>query len=256
MIIAQIIIYLNFFIIGVVLGSFFTLATYRIPLKQDITHTRSYCPTCNHKLKFWDLIPILSYVFLKGKCRYCHQKIGTRYILIETFSGLFYLLFVISLKIDFLNVQLFKIAELIFGTLMISAFFIVGGIAKETKKMSKEVLTFGLIIEIIYITYLYILKINIYRYIIYLVALLLLIVIKQFIKDSKKIQILEIMVITLFSIIATNEIVFLVSIIVAFIMLQVGKSLKKDYNFIYYFSFLSIIFLIIYNFLMNYFYLV
>lgn len=256
MIIAQIIIYLNFFIIGVVLGSFFTLATYRIPLKQDITHTRSYCPTCNHKLKFWDLIPILSYVFLKGKCRYCHQKIGTRYILIETFSGLFYLLFVISLKIDFLNVQLFKIAELIFGTLMISAFFIVGGIAKETKKMSKEVLTFGLIIEIIYITYLYILKINIYRYIIYLVALLLLIVIKQFIKDSKKIQILEIMIITLFGIIATNEIVFLVSIIVAFIMLQVGKIFKKDYNFIYYFSFLSIIFLIIYNFLMNYFYLV
>ena len=162
MIIAQIIIYFNFFIIGVVLGSFFTLATYRIPLKQDITHTRSYCPKCNHKLKFWDLIPILSYIFLKGKCRYCNQKIGTRYILIESFSGLFYLLFVVSLKIDFLNVQLFKVAELIFGTLMISTFFMIGGIAKETKKMSKEVLTFGLIVEAIYITYLYILKINIF----------------------------------------------------------------------------------------------
>ena len=52
MIIAQIIIYLNFFIIGVVLGSFFTLPTYRIPLKQDITHTRSYCPKCNHKFVY------------------------------------------------------------------------------------------------------------------------------------------------------------------------------------------------------------
>lgn len=256
MIIAQIIIYLNFFIIGVVLGSFFTLATYRIPLKQDITHTRSYCPKCNHKLKFWDLIPILSYIFLKGKCRYCNQKIGTRYILIESFSGLFYLLFVVSLKIDFLNVQLFKVAELIFGTLMISTFFMIGGIAKETKKMSKEVLTFGLIVEAIYITYLYILKINIYRYIIYFVAILLLIIIKQLMKNSKKIQILDIMIIAIFGIIATNEAVFLVSVIATFVMLQIGKTLKKDYNFIYNFSFLSIIFLIIYKFLINYFYLI
>ena len=57
------ILYLLIFCIGTVFGSFFTLAVYRIPLRQDITHTRSYCPKCNHKISFWDMIPILSYVF-------------------------------------------------------------------------------------------------------------------------------------------------------------------------------------------------
>ena len=130
---AQIIIYIFFYIIGVVLGSFFTLAIYRIPLKQDITHTRSYCPKCNHELQFLDLIPILSYIFLGGKCRYCREKFGARYIIIESLSGLFYLLFVISLRVNFLAITTNQIAELINGTFIITTFFIVGGIAKEVK---------------------------------------------------------------------------------------------------------------------------
>ena len=60
-----------FFIIGTLFGSFFTLATYRIPRKQDIMIKRSYCPNCKHELGFFDLIPILSYLFLGGKCKYC-----------------------------------------------------------------------------------------------------------------------------------------------------------------------------------------
>ena len=170
----QIIFYIAFYIIGVVLGSFFTLATYRIPLKQDILYSRSYCPKCNNKLKAWDLIPILSYIFLKGKCRYCHQKISPRYIIIEFFSGLFYLLFVLSLKIDIFNIDVFKIVELLYGTLIISSFFIIGGIAKETGKLFKGTIIFGLIISSIYMIYLYILENNIYRYIIYLVAIIML----------------------------------------------------------------------------------
>ena len=90
------------FITGTVFGSFYTLAVYRIPLKQDITHTRSYCPKCNHKLQFFDLIPILSYIFLGGKCRYCKEKIRPRYLILETLSGLVFVLFAMYLKIDLL----------------------------------------------------------------------------------------------------------------------------------------------------------
>ena len=68
--------YIIIFSMGTVVGSFLTLATYRIPLNQDITHERSYCPSCKHKLGFFDLIPILSYLILGQKCRYCHS---TRY---------------------------------------------------------------------------------------------------------------------------------------------------------------------------------
>lgn len=153
----QIVIYLFFLIIGVTLGSFYTLAIYRIPLKQDITHTRSYCPKCNHRLEFLDLIPVLSYIFLKGKCRYCKNKISKRYILIEITSGILYLLLVMSLKISFLNITMQNIVTLLYVTLIYSAIFIFIGILKETKKMSKSVLVFGLIVQILYIIYLCIL---------------------------------------------------------------------------------------------------
>lgn len=215
--IAQIIVYVFFYIIGVVLGSFFTLATYRIPLKQDITHTRSYCPKCNHKLQFPDLIPILSYVFLGGKCRYCKEPIGPRYLIIEFFSGLFYLLFVMSLNINFLEINIPKIVSLINGTFIISTLFIIGGIAKEAKKVSKGTIYFGLITQILYITYLYIFKINIYRYIIYLLL------------------------------------TFIESLVIVLFISLLNKLLKANKNnVIFDFSFISIIILIINNFVLNY----
>lgn len=172
------------FIIGTVLGSFYTLAVYRIPLKQDITHTRSYCPKCNHKLNFWDLIPVLSYIFLGGKCRYCKSKIRPRYIILEVSSGLAFLLFAMFLNIDLLNIELKKIAALVFGVLFFSAIFITIGIFKEHKKIQKSVFNFGLIVEGIYMVYLYILDTSIYRYVIYIVML----VIMALLNNSKKIN--------------------------------------------------------------------
>ena len=60
--IMDVMLYILIFIIGTLFGSFYTLAVYRIPKRQDITHTHSYCPNCNHKLGILDLIPILSYI--------------------------------------------------------------------------------------------------------------------------------------------------------------------------------------------------
>ena len=79
------------FIIGTLFGSFFTLAIYRIPRKQDIVKTRSYCPNCKHKLGFFDCFPILSYISTIGRCRYCKKPISIRYPLIELASGMTFL---------------------------------------------------------------------------------------------------------------------------------------------------------------------
>ena len=98
------IIYFFMFALGTVLGSFYTLAVYRIPLKQDITHTRSYCPKCNHKLNFLDLIPVLSYIFLGGKCRYCKDKISIQYPLIEGLNGIVYVLIFFINGINFKSI--------------------------------------------------------------------------------------------------------------------------------------------------------
>ncbi|MDD2627604.1 MAG: prepilin peptidase [Clostridia bacterium] len=80
-----------FFIIGTLFGSFFSLAIYRLPRKQDILIKRSYCTSCKHELGFFDLIPVLSYIIRGAKCKYCKEKISIRYFLLEIANGLFFL---------------------------------------------------------------------------------------------------------------------------------------------------------------------
>ena len=194
------IIYIFMFTIGTVLGSFYTLAVYRIPLKQDITHTRSYCPKCNHKLNFWDLIPILSYIFLGGKCRYCHEKIRPRYLILEISSGLMFLIFAILLNIDLLNINYSKIATLVFGILFLSTVFIIIGIFKEYKKVQQSVFNFGIIAETLYMIYLYILDTSIYRYIICLVALSLMTLLNNSKKTNEKLKVVAFIIFTILGI--------------------------------------------------------
>ena len=92
--------FLSFFMIGTIFGSFYYVVAYRVPKGESIIYPPSHCPNCNHKLSFWDMIPILSYIFLGGKCRYCKQKIRIRYLLLEITTGLAFLLFALSLKMN------------------------------------------------------------------------------------------------------------------------------------------------------------
>ena len=142
------------FIIGAFLGSFCTLAVYRIPLKQDITHERSYCPNCKHKLGFFDLFPIFSYIFLGGKCRYCKEKIRPRYLIIEVLSGIVFLLYVLSLNINIYNIQIGDLIKIIFGMVYICLFTITAGIDLEKRNIEKGLLVFTAITSIIYMLYL------------------------------------------------------------------------------------------------------
>ena len=200
------IIYIYMFAIGALLGSFYTLAVYRIPLKQDILYTRSYCPNCNHKLGFWDLIPILSYVFLGAKCRYCKQKIRPRYLILELLSGTVYLIYAALLKIDIMNIKKEKIITLFFGILFFSAIIISSGIFKEYKKIPRSVFNFGIIVEICYMIYLYILDMNIYRYIIYILLLLILALINNC-KVNNKIRLISFIV---FCILGLSEVIIFI----------------------------------------------
>lgn len=202
------IIYFFMFTMGAVLGSFYTLAVYRIPLKQDITHTRSYCPKCNHKLNFLDLIPILSYIFLGGKCRYCKEKIRPRYLILEVSSGLVFLLFAILLKIDLLNINYSKIATLIFGVLFLSTVFIIIGIFKEYKKIQQSVFNFGILAEACYMIYLYILDTSIYRYIIYLITLTLMTIFNNRKETNEKLKIMSFVLFTILGIVEMATIIF------------------------------------------------
>lgn len=75
------------FILGLVLGSLVKALSDRSLSKKSFGG-RSYCPNCKHKLAWCDLFPIFSYIFLQGKCRYCHEKIGIEYLLVEVSMGI------------------------------------------------------------------------------------------------------------------------------------------------------------------------
>lgn len=173
--------YIMIFMMGTVFGSFFTLAVYRIPLKKDITHERSFCPKCNHRLEFLDLIPILSYIALKGKCRYCGEKIRIRYLALETLSGIVFLLAYLTLNIHFPMYNLQKFIYFIAFVFMYVTIAITIGIDKENKKIHSGVIIFGTCMQIMYIVYLYIfdVKFNIYRYGIYIAFIVILLIFEK-----------------------------------------------------------------------------
>ena len=75
------------FLVGSVLGSFGLVLAQR-SLNNQTFKGRSYCSHCKHKLAAYDLFPIVSYLLLRGQCRYCHKKIGLEYLLVEVVTGL------------------------------------------------------------------------------------------------------------------------------------------------------------------------
>lgn len=82
------------FITGLVIGSFLNVCIYRLPKNQSIISPPSHCPGCRRQLGVLQLIPVLSYLFQRGKCRYCGVKISPRYLLVELLTGMAFVLFV------------------------------------------------------------------------------------------------------------------------------------------------------------------
>ena len=211
----NIFLYCIIFIIGILFGSFYTLAVYRIPKKQDIIHTHSYCPNCNAKLGFFELIPILSYIFLHGKCKHCGEKIRVRYLLLEIFSGLTFVGIAHGLNLDIYSLNLSCVVSLIFAYLYITCIFIIAGIDLEKRKIQKNVLYYGLFVVMAYMVYLYIIEhASIYRYVIYLFIMIVLMFIdgKSSIKHADNSYTIGILLLLAIMIIHTGEIVTIYSV--------------------------------------------
>ena len=79
------------FIFGLAVGSFLNVCIYRLPLKKSIIFPASHCPKCGNKIRTYDNIPILSYILLRGKCRFCKEQISIIYPAVELLSGLIFL---------------------------------------------------------------------------------------------------------------------------------------------------------------------
>ena len=81
-----------FFILGSLFGSFFTVIGLRLPKNENFTTSHSHCDSCNHELKLYEMIPMISYIIQRGKCRHCKKKIDPLSTFIEFFTGLLFAL--------------------------------------------------------------------------------------------------------------------------------------------------------------------
>ena len=107
------------FIYGILIGSFLNVLIYRIPKKMNLVYSRSICTNCKHVLGVFDLFPLFSYLFLRGKCRYCKVKISFIYPFVEFLNGISYF-FVYLL----FGLNIYSVFMMLFLSFVIVVFFI------------------------------------------------------------------------------------------------------------------------------------
>lgn len=84
------ILFLIVFLYGIVIGSFLNVCIYRIPKEENLVTVGSHCMECGHRLRWYDLFPLFSWLFLKGRCRYCGARISVQYPMVEALNGILY----------------------------------------------------------------------------------------------------------------------------------------------------------------------
>ena len=92
MMIENFVLYIVAFLYGIVIGSFLNVCIYRMPKEESVVTVGSHCMSCNHNLRWGDLFPLFSWLFLRGRCRYCGAKISAQYPLVEAANGVLYVL--------------------------------------------------------------------------------------------------------------------------------------------------------------------
>jgi leader peptidase (prepilin peptidase) / N-methyltransferase len=102
------------FALGLIAGSFLNCVVYRLENKKSFLKGRSFCPNCKKTLDWTDLIPVLSFFLLKGKCRSCSSRISWQYPLVELSTGLMFLLISVSLFPNIVGLSVFQILNLFY----------------------------------------------------------------------------------------------------------------------------------------------
>ncbi len=136
-----------FFIFGLFWGSFLNNIALRLEKNEDFLFSRSKCPFCGKILRWYELIPILSFFLQKGRCRQCQNKISIRYLLVEICTGLWVFLLAFALKTTLTPISLF---EFIFYLIFFSILFVLALYDWRTFLVDDRLIIFGLIIGFLF----------------------------------------------------------------------------------------------------------
>ena len=107
-------------LLGLIIGSFLNVIIYRVPINKSIVKPKSFCPSCSKPIKFYDNIPVISYIFLLGKCRYCKKRISLQYPIVEILTSLSFFLSYVY----FVNNIVYMVFSILFLCLLICLAFI------------------------------------------------------------------------------------------------------------------------------------
>lgn len=129
-------------VLGLVIGSFLNVCICRIPIEESISFPPSHCTKCKHNLRPIDLIPVLSYIFLRGRCKYCYEKISMRYPFIESLNGILYLIVYFKFGLTLVALKY---------CILISILIVIGMIDYDTQFVFTSTTIFGGIIAGIFI---------------------------------------------------------------------------------------------------------
>lgn len=128
-------------ILGLVIGSFLNVCIYRIQREESIVFPPSHCTSCGYNLKTLDLIPVISYIFLKGKCRKCSESISIKYPIIEIINGVMYVVLFLKFELSY---------DFVFNAIFFSVLLVISLIDLESKEIYLSTIIFGLIIAVLY----------------------------------------------------------------------------------------------------------
>lgn len=136
-----------FFIFGLFWGSFLNNIALRLEKNEDFLFSRSKCPSCGKILTWKELIPILSFIWQKGKCKGCGSKISLRYPLVEIFTGCW--VFLLAFSLGTIS-SLLSILEFIFYLIFVSILFVLALYDLKTFLIDSRLILFGVLIGILF----------------------------------------------------------------------------------------------------------
>lgn len=143
------------FIIGISIGSFLNVLIDRVPREESVVAGRSHCDSCKKTLQWFDLVPLFSFLWLRGKCRYCKTSIGTRTVIVECITGIFFVATFSTLVpgIAALNGVLF--IELLYFLFIISCLIVIFFCDLKYEIIPDVVVYPGIIISLAYLLFLH-----------------------------------------------------------------------------------------------------
>ncbi|MCX6813270.1 MAG: prepilin peptidase [Candidatus Azambacteria bacterium] len=141
---------LSSFVFGLVFGSFLNVVIYRLKNGRNVIFGRSFCPECKTQLKWHDLIPLLSFIYLRGRCRYCDEKISWQYPLVELISSLLWVLIFYKFALPAEALAKAGVLDIIYYIFILSVFLVIAVYDFKWRIIPDKIIYPAIVVVLIY----------------------------------------------------------------------------------------------------------